>query len=138
MSTLQYLVRYIFIIGLYAYMWRVIRIVCMDIQHIGKGSLVDRRLVAIDPDGFATGEMNDYRFDTGISLERGSDGQVIVCSEVQNGREVVVFCRTNRCYVYVARGVKGVFLNGEKVDRLRPVRVGDIIEVDGAIFEYRE
>lgn len=138
MPTLQYLIRYVTIIGLYAYVWKIVCIVCEDIRHVEKATSLDRRLIAIEPGISTTGEIGDYRFDTRLSLIRDPNGQTVVTSEVLPERDAVVFCRTNRCYVYVTRGVNGVFLNGERVDRLRPIRAGDIIEVNGSIFEYRE
>lgn len=137
MSTLQYLVRYVVIIALYAYVWKIVRIVGLDIQHAERKTTQNRRLVAIDPEVSETGEIEEYKFDTSLSLSRDSNGRITVTSGVLGEkRDVVVFCRTNRCYIYVTKG--DVFLNGERVKRLKAIRSGDIIEYDGAIFEYRE
>jgi hypothetical protein len=142
MRLLEYLLRYIVIIGLYVFIWNIVQTIRKDFKDAcstDAGGHRTRQLVQLDFESDEDEERRVHSFESRVSVGLTQEGIVAVDSFNDVCEQYsVVFSRGDKCFVYSRQNTGSTYLNGEKVNRCMQIRPGDILEVCGIIYEYRE
>lgn len=125
-----WVLRLLFLAGLYAFLWAVVRVLLRDLRAAARepGAELGRLLVIASPSGEpAVGSA--FSLDAVTVLGRDVNATVLLDDEFVSGRHAALTYRGRAWYLEDLDSTNGSFVNGSPVDGVAPVAFGDELQL---------
>jgi hypothetical protein len=125
-----WVLRLLFLAGLYAFLWAVVRVLLRDLRAAARepGSELGRLVVVASPAGEpAVGTA--FSLDAVTTLGRDVNATILLDDEFVSGIHAVLTYRGRTWYVEDLGSTNGTFVNGSQVDGVAAVSFGDELQL---------
>lgn len=118
-ELISQVLRYVFIILIYLFIFSILRLMYLDVKSItsGGGSLDDAYLKVVNRLDSLNFKMQEYYvIDGDISLGRSSKNDVVIKDKFVSKNHLLIREKNQRYYLEDLGSANGTFLNGVKID----------------------
>lgn len=118
-ELISQVLRYVFIILIYLFIFSILRLMYLDVKSItsGGGSLDDAYLKVVNRLDSLNFKMQEYYvIDGDISLGRSSRNDVVIKDKFVSKNHLLIREKNQRYYLEDLGSANGTFLNGVKID----------------------
>ena len=118
-ELISQVLRYVFIILIYLFIFSILRLMYLDVKSItsGGGSLDDAYLKVVNRLDSLNFKMQEYYvIDGDISLGRSSKNDVVIKDKFVSKNHLLIRVKNQRYYLEDLGSANGTFLNGVKID----------------------
>ena len=118
-ELISQVLRYVFIILIYLFIFSILRLMYLDVKSItsGGGSLDDAYLKVVNRLDSLNFKMQEYYvIDGDISLGRSSKNDVVIKDKFVSKNHLLIREKNQRYYLEDLGSANGTFLNGIKID----------------------
>ena len=118
-ELISQVLRYVFIILIYLFIFSILRLMYLDVKSItsGGGSLDDAYLKVVNRLDSLNFKMQEYYvIDGDISLGRSSKNDVVIGDKFVSKNHLLIRVKNQRYYLEDLGSANGTFLNGVKID----------------------
>ena len=118
-ELISQVLRYVFIILIYLFIFSILRLMYFDVKSItsGGGSLDDAYLKVVNRLDSLNFKMQEYYvIDGDISLGRSSKNDVVIKDKFVSKNHLLISVKNQRYYLEDLGSANGTFLNGVKID----------------------
>jgi FHA domain len=125
-----WILRLLFLAGLYAFLWAVVRVLLRDLRAAARepGAELGRLVVVASPSGEpAVG--SGFALDAVTTLGRDVNATILLDDEFVSGLHAALTYRGRTWYIEDLGSTNGTFVNGSRVDDLAPVAFGDELQL---------
>lgn len=118
-ELISQVLRYVFIILIYLFIFSILRLMYLDVKSItsGGGSLDDAYLKVVNRLDSLNFKMQEYYvIDGDINLGRSSKNDVVIKDKFVSKNHLLIRVKNQRYYLEDLGSANGTFLNGVKID----------------------
>lgn len=135
------IMRFVVIGIIYIILFRIIRIMYMDLKGIdkkGEESINFAFEVLDSPSNIGIHKGNVFPVHSVTNIGRRDDNHVIIDDKFVSGCHARVFVKRSKLYIKDLNSTNGTVINGHKVQNVEEIEAGDIIEIGRVSFKVIE
>ncbi|MEO8208717.1 MAG: FHA domain-containing protein [Chloroflexota bacterium] len=124
-----WLLRLLFLVGIYAFLWTVVRVLLRDLRAAARqpGTELGRLLVLASPVGEPAVGAN-FSLDAVTTLGRDVNATIVLEDEFVSGMHAALTYRGRIWYIEDLGSTNGSYVNGSPVDGIAPLVFGDELQ----------
>jgi hypothetical protein len=129
-----WLVRLLFLLLLYAFLFMVVRVLLRDLRSASRGPVELGRLVVLSSPRGEPPPGSSFPLDALTTLGRDVNNAIVVDDPFASAEHAVLTFRGRAWYVEDLDSTNGSFVNGVPVERVAPLGFGDELQVGEVRF----
>jgi hypothetical protein len=129
-----WLVRLLFLVLLYAFLFTVVRVLLRDLRAASRGPVELGRLVVLSSPRGEPPAGSSFPLDALTTLGRDVNNAIVVDDPFASNEHAILTFRGRAWYVEDLASTNGTFVNGVPVDRVAPLGFGDELQVGEVRF----
>jgi hypothetical protein len=129
-----WLVRLLFLLLLYAFLFMVVRVLLRDLRTAARGPAELGRLVVLSSPRSEPPTGSTFPLDALTTLGRDVNNAIVVDDPFASSEHAVLTFRGRAWYVEDLESTNGTFVNGVPVERVAPLGFGDELQVGEVRF----
>ncbi len=129
-----WLVRLLFLLLLYAFLFMVARVLLRDLRTASRGPAELGRLVVLSSPRAEPPAGSTFQLDALTTLGRDVNNAIVVDDPFASAEHAVLTFRGRAWYVEDLESTNGTFVNGVPVERVAPLGFGDELQVGEVRF----
>jgi hypothetical protein len=129
-----WLVRLLFLLLLYAFLFMVVRVLLRDLRTASRGPVELGRLVVLSSPRAEPPAGSTFPLDALTTLGRDVNNAIVVDDPFASSEHAVLTFRGRSWYVEDLESTNGTFVNGVPVERVAPLGFGDELQVGEVRF----
>ena len=129
-----WLVRLLFLLLLYAFLFMVVRVLLRDLRTASRGPAELGRLVVLSSPRAEPPAGSAFPLDALTTLGRDVNNAIVVDDPFASSEHAVLTFRGRAWYVEDLESTNGTFVNGVPVERVAPLGFGDELQVGEVRF----
>jgi FHA domain len=129
-----WLVRILFLVLLYVFLWAVARVLLRDLRVASRGPAELGRLVVLASPGAEPPAGTSFPLDAVTGLGRDVNNAIVVDDPFASSEHAVLTFRGRAWYVEDLASTNGTYVNGIPVDGVAALGFGDELQIGGVRF----
>ena len=124
-----WLVRLLFLLALYAFLFMVVRVLLRDLRAASRGPVELGRLIVVAAPQGEPPAGSSFPLDAVTTLGRDVNNSIVVDDPFASSDHAVLTFRGRAWYVEDLGSTNGTFVNGVPVTEVTPLGFGDVIQL---------
>jgi FHA domain len=129
-----WLVRLLFLLALYAFLFMVVRVLLRDLRAASRGPVELGRLIVVAAPQGEPPAGSSFPLDAVTTLGRDVNNSIVVDDPFASSDHAVLTFRGRAWYVEDLESTNGTYVNGVPVERVSPLGFGDELQVGEVRF----
>jgi hypothetical protein len=129
-----WLVRILFLVLLYLFLWAVARVLLRDLRAASRGPAELGRLVVLASPGAEPPPGTSFPLEVVTGLGRDVNNAIVVDDPFASSEHALLTFRGRAWYVEDLASTNGTYVNGIPVDGIAPLGFGDELQIGGVRF----
>lgn len=129
-----WLVRLLFLLLLYAFLFMVVRVLLRDLRSASRGPAELGRLVVLSSPHAEPPAGSSFPLDVLMSLGRDVNNAIVIDDPYASSEHAILTFRGRAWYVEDLESTNGTFVNGVPVERVAPLGFGDELQIGEVRF----